>query len=634
MRVLIIFVFLAMSFSMLEAKAASEKRTLTNAVSDYQALKKELDETLKNQTSCSTSPGMAIEQSASLCSIKNYCDSAEIKKDSPNLYQNAAGESIVNRLYYKARKNIEGCLKSKYQNEIALKRDEMTSSLKAQHLKKIMAANQKLITLTAKYGQGANLSRIRNEILTMSLETELNGDEVTAGSKNDLLQILKTAEKRSKTTLKSDIENTLIEIDYLKKNPLYLAEVVKMEEALIPKDTIKKDLFNDFNLLKSAEAAGGEAALKANRDKYTQKVQAAYDLFLETQKEMLEYLEKQKNETNIESIERAKVRVQNIHFEVPRLTSSLEEECVYPNAYYKPSTHSFHLCPQNLNFPRSTLKETMAHELAHSIDPCNLSGEFFKDTAPEEVEEAPFDIEIKMAGVSPHYKNGLIEDPARAKPESKIQGKMKYSDNPFSKTISCLQDPLSVGAIVVNPDDIKKKTEDSKNILDHLGQNNPNNRAARSLQLISEKGPDYFDYFQGCNNDEQGGVLGRSQIQEAFADKIASEIIASDFKKLNPSNSEEARKKMLEVIIDSDVCTNQGDSEMKLRAFAIKEKCEGYIETLNDEAKLLDGLKNYVAPAFDHHPDSSVRIERNLMAHPEIRKALNCKEETGVKYCE
>jgi hypothetical protein len=41
-----------------------------------------------------------------------------------------------------------------------------------------------------------------------------------------------------------------------------------------------------------------------------------------------------------------------------------------PNAYYIPEDHSFSICPNFNGWPKSLLMRTMAHEMAHSIDPC------------------------------------------------------------------------------------------------------------------------------------------------------------------------------------------------------------------------------------------------------------------------
>ncbi|MDD4973586.1 MAG: hypothetical protein PHY93_04510 [Bacteriovorax sp.] len=627
MRIFLIFIY---SVFISHRLLAQSEETLSDSVKSFQVLQKELDETMRLKTPDCLS-GTGLDPIKSYCSVKDYCSMNEIHTDDPILYQNEKGEKVVNDGYYHLREDIRSCLKEKYADEIISKRDELTHKLGTLHLQKIIAANKKLNQLADKYNQGAKIQKISAEILNISLEIGISNSvsdwDKDRPSNIDLRSFLSLAEKRTKITLNPEIKKTLIEIQYLKKNPLYADEVDVVENTLIP-EVKSQDPFFDWTLLTDEKAAGGKKALEQNRTRLIKKTQDAYNIFQETRQEILGYLESKKNEMNVEKIERIIERVKTIRFNPPRLTKTVENECKYPNAFYSPDDHSFTICPQMLDYPKIALMEVMAHEISHSYDSCTFSGKIFKNTGPSTVEEAPFDIIIKMDPVLGNYRNSLT---LNLKPKNKNQDIALYADNPFSKTLSCLQDPKSVGAQSIKPEEIKRKTQEQLAELTRIGQNTPNNTKAKYLNFLNDHQKEYFDYFQGCDFSNNGDTVARSQMQEAFADKMASEIVA---RKLKTLSKVEAEKSVLEIALSlGNICENDKAGATKLREFAIKEKCPDFYENLTTEMKVLKAM-NIADPKFNSHPVSAIRIDRNLLAHPEIRKALKCPLDSGVKYCE
>ena len=421
----------------------------------------------------------------------------------------------------------------------------------------------------------------------------------------------------------------MVEIEYLKKNTTYTDEIQTFEKNLIPQVSIQDPLL-DWKLLTDEKAAGGLKALMDNRKMFTEKTQNAYALFQETQKEMIEYLGSIKNPLNSEKIDRIITRITTIRFNPPRLSPTLILECKSPNAYYDTDTHSFTICPQMLNYPKMALVETIAHEITHSFDPCTMSGKFYQLKGPLVVEVAPFEVDIKMSPVLGNFKNTMEEDPYLPDLKKRQQDKLLYKDNPFAKTISCLQDPLSVGAQTIKLDEMRLKAKEKLAELTRLGQNTEKNPEARELNYFNEHEEDYFNYFQGCDASESGS-LGNNQIQEAFADKISSEIVA---RKLNTLNREDAQKSFLEITLSyGNICANESQDVIKLREFAIKENCPKYSENMINQDRILKSLK-IIKPDFDTHSESAKRIEKIHLAHPGIRKALKCTPHSEAKYCE
>ena len=599
---------------------------LVEAVKEYQNLQ---------TRNCSTEIG--VQNKSPLCSVESFCKLSNIQKDSPWIYQSINGRKIVNNSYYADRAYINSCLRETFSDDIQAKRDDLTTQLKATQLKKIIAANKALTALIDKYGQGAKVQKISSEILTLSMQDGLaqtdESWERDFATRTDLAAVITKAEKITKIVLNPEVKKALLDLQYLKKNPNYQAELDKFEARVVPEVKMTNPLFN-FELLTDAKAAGGQKALLANQDLLKQRTIDGFKIFQETQNEIIEYLESKRNETNVTKIERAIDRVKTIKFKAPRLTESLVKICTSPNAFYDSNDHSMSLCPQFLDFPATTIKETFAHELSHSFDSCNLSGEKYQVKGPQIVEAAPFEIDFPMPPLPNNFVktawDDVVDNP-RANPKNKLQDKMLYADHPFSKTLSCLQGTDSVGAISNDPKTVSAKVKAELQDLSQAGENTPSNARARYLNYFDQHQEDYFNYFQGCDLKEGGQTLGRSQLQEAFADKMASEIMARNFQILSKVDAQRA---VLEIILGyDDVCTNENSSEEKLRNYAAKYGCKNYFENKTHESKMLEALR-ISDPLFDPHPMTSKRIERSLFAHPEILKALQCPQVAGVKYCE
>lgn len=613
------------------ASPVSSDSDLAVAIKKYQTLEKELDLYLKNKIpTCDPTKGSGQERS--YCSIKDICSNPDVLSDNPYIYQNASGEKIVNENFYKYRNELRICFKEKYMGEIKQQRDEYARKINTKAIVKKIAANKKLNMLVDKFKEGAKVLKISSEILNISLQAGLNNEWPQKNEKkqtrSDINVLIKKVEKKLKLALNPKVRKALIDLQVLMQDDLYIAMIDQFEESLIPTIENKDPLYN-FKLLLDEKAAGGKKTLEENRARLTKKTQEAYGIFEETQKEMVNYLESIKNAKNKDTINRAILRVQTIRFSPPYFTDKLSEHCRHPNAFYESDEHKFTICPQMLDFPKINLIETMAHEMAHSFDTCDMSKAFFKSKLPPTVEGIPpFDIKIETAPISGSYKCIKIEDLGEVNAKNILQDKLSYQENPFLKTINCLQNSKSVGAEVTDLGSLREKAQKKLAELTRLGQNNTANPEARRINFFLEAEREYFKYSQGCSLDPSPYNL---QTDEAFADKIASEIVAGKMKKMNKSDSE---KSFLQMVLSfGDICTNEGHSEKKLRDFAINEECPSYFENLDLETKIMKAIDTIV-PQFDSHPGSALRAERIYLAHPEIRKALNCPSDQGIMYCE
>lgn len=611
----------------------SGPETIKDALREYGQLQSELNRLLDlKRPECSAA--LAPNGPATFCSVKDFCEKKDIQKDSPVLYTNDKGEQVLNERYYNLRAEIRSCLREKYSDEINARKEELIQQKKSQHLQRMLDANKKLAAAMKKYSQGNAVARVSSEILNMSIEAGLNGEdsgwEAKGTSKEQLTDMLSKAEKKLQIKLVPEIKNQLAEIQYLKNNQLYAEEAEAFEREVIP-PIAPADPFYDWRKLTDAKAAGSERALAMNRKKLEDKTQSAYEVFKETREDLIKYLDSQKNRTNAPMIERAKEKIRTISFNPPRLTETLKKQCESPNAFYSSVDHSFTLCPQILNFPKMSMIETIAHEMAHSIDSCNFSRKLVNAKGPAVVEDAPFEIALKMDDESKKMKSYTAnEDSGRA---SVVQPPMKYKDHPFSKTISCLQDPRSVGAVALNKDQIKKEVEkELESYQKNYGANATNNVDARYLAHLKDHFDEYFDYMEGCGFDGSGKKgLYYSQLQESFADKMAVEVVAA---KMAAVSKEEAEKKMLEITVGyGQICKKESNDETKIIEFAEKMGCSDFYKNRDFTTKILRGLSLIDLP-FDTHSEAVVRLDRNFLAHPSIRKALRCPADKGVKYCE
>lgn len=628
MRVSLIFIWILL-FS-LELYAQSNE--LQDTMKNYRLLLKDLDSSLKpKKVDCT--PVKELNSEQKFCSVREFCTMSEIHAEDPIFYQNGEGGRILNEGHYQERESLRTCLKEKYADELKTKRAELIEKMGHDHLKKIIAANKKLNQLVDKHKQSTKVQKISSEILNMTLEAGIKNEWAAWDKENvsqvDLSAFLKLAEKRSKITLHPDIKKSLIEIQFLKRNPRYVEQVDKMEREMFP-ETKPDDPLYSWDLLTDEKASGGRKNLELNRAKMASKAQEAYALFLDTQKELLSYLESKKTENNIDHMERIIKKVKTISFNPPRLTEMVKSMCQTPNAFYNPADHSFTICPQMLDFPKMSLIETIAHEISHSFDSCNFSTKLYKKSGPQVMEEAPFEIDLQMEYVSNHVST-VKEDPAYAKAKNKIHDTALYRDHPFSKTLSCLQSDESVGARSMNRGELKNKVKAKLSELDRLGQNTTHNLEARYVNYLKDNQEEFFDHFQGCDIGNAGTRVGRSQMQEAFSDKIASEVVA---RKLKTQSPDEAKKSFLEIMLSyGDLCSKENDSSGKVKEFANRENCPNFFDNIAAEDKVIKGI-DLIDPAFNTHPDVIKRIERNHLAHPEIRNALNCPLDSGVKYCE
>lgn len=315
-----------------------------------------------------------------------------------------------------------------------------------------------------------------------------------------------------------------------------------------------------------------------------------------------------------------------------RLGHTENYECTSPNAFYDPQKHEFVICPQVMMLPKSSLMMIIAHEIAHSIDPCTLSSELkeYKITgdlnrtkmflqmmkqSPDNLILSDLDSEDKtlysvdytedkntMASLKYEYLDGI-------EPTNNVIAKgIPAENNPFSKILTCFESPSSIEATKFDPnlaiEKVKKSLKDSdkKYSEDDL------------KSFINRK--KYCSFVSGSIDGH------RSKYEETFADWMATEVVAHEDLLSKEKAIESAG------FFAQFLCPVKNSFIDKITAFRKANGCAS-----EDNTSAFDAMSTYGWLKGDSHAGATKRVERIMFANPAIAKAIGC-DPKGAKYCD
>jgi hypothetical protein len=217
--------------------------------------------------------------------------------------------------------------------------------------------------------------------------------------------------------------------------------------------------------------------------------------------------------------------------------------------------------------------------------------------------------------------------------ERALNSKVNFIEHPFYQTIMCLTDPKSGNAHTFDKDLFIQKNNELLNFLTKNGQNNIKNIQYKNAKYFQENAEDYFKYNSGCDFGIENVLDGRNQLMEAIADKVSAEIVN---RMLKNKNEKDANNAILEIAFGySESCPNVNAKTNYLKELGKKYNCKNFIDNKNKDERIVIQMKEVgVTNENAAYLSPFVRINNILMAHPEIRKKLNCKEDKGVKYCD
>lgn len=258
-------------------------------------------------------------------------------------------------------------------------------------------------------------------------------------------------------------------------------------------------------------------------------------------------------------------------------------EVFLPNAFYRFVDQGIRYCAgmNDLSTSEFTLASVIAHEIGHSIDPCNIalgpSDYAFKykkipeqNTSKESVAPNPYDGSNNLPPLPQMGPTGQMGQPV---PQTQHYADSNQLQNPYNVLMTCLRSSASIAA-----QQEQQKNEKSR-------QSNTQGRSHNHGNTSKLK--------------EEIPFCGQDQIGEATADWYAFEVLPEFIQKRHPNLTKEQYKIGYSNIFRSTDCS--------------------------DDARE-DGN-------FAKHPITRDRIDKLLMAQPLVRKQIGCSEPSDYRHC-
>jgi len=368
--------------------------------------------------------------------------------------------------------------------------------------------------------------------------------------------------------------------------------------------------------LVSEKKAGGLENQKKNLENYNQQLERARSIFLDVRAKTIEMLERRRTAENSDEISNMIARIKTVKFSSPKLGDGVytlgAEGCEAPNSFYSFVSHQLTVCPQYLNLPDAALFRVMAHEFGHAIDPCSTVFSYSKN------KQGTLDVDM------PGFMGG------DAKPENLEIPWIRPSKNPYNSVVSCLQKPSSINAKVSTKEELLEQVDaEEKVALEEFKNNSEGGDEAteRSIkddfagkrQLIM----DNYARFKNCPM-----LSNESYVKEAFADWVSSQVMAEKVTSMKDSASAKQFVFESQVVWMSMGCANVGQAVVDRIRSNLQDgvQCPAFDQ---ESKSLYTGGENIDG----QHAAISDRANKVLLAKPEIRKALGCKDKPEAEEC-
>ena len=267
-----------------------------------------------------------------------------------------------------------------------------------------------------------------------------------------------------------------------------------------------------------------------------------------------------------------------------------------PNAYYNALENTFRYCNGYLmqSTSRFQMVHVIAHELSHAFDPCQIAmdmeGSAVPYTDPTEVEQC--EKEYPISGIFPCLRSE----------ESVGASRRKITNDPLLGGYGSGESPDPI--FLPSPEDLGiggKKGEGKKPSLPlepkkHFpGDGHDHSDAAHAFAIRG--------IGSGAESQSPSPFcLEEDQVTEAFADRMADEILPDYIEKHHATLTVE-QKRIGYSNVYRGACPRKGVGELPT--------------------------------AHDVHPDTQKRVDRSLLVHPKVRKQMGCQEAPpeGRKFC-
>jgi hypothetical protein len=532
---------------------------------------------------------------------------------------------------------------------------------------KIYKASQAFANSIRKHHEQSDWFEISNASAKIAFDnlekgkSDFNDSLLEDVSREQIGKQLDELEKVAGKKLSEESRKAYIESNFLQMSQPNMG-LGKADDSSKEWKQLNENPFLNPKLFVDSKRAGSKEQVLKNQALFQQEVDRSYGIFTTTQKQLLTYLEEKRTPENSTSIDNVKKRIETI-----RLTFASPAKpgggCPGPNAFYLPEDHSFHLCPQIMQMPAESLKMIIAHELVHSIDSCTLSSDLLAVQGKKMSDD-----DSKMGGGADEEKrkqylrlqrekNGIYDlIPKNPQPMSDtnyvvddILGTVKpslshiyqnpkvaieasgvpYDSHPFLNTLKCVQGQDSIGARATSVEDFTKSLDEKIKKEKATGATEQSSPSLVKEVQARAQAEEFMSKYGGCS--DFSAIEGKSQLQEVFADKIALEVVARDLATKSP---EERRAGVFESagLFLAMACPNVGARVVqKTEAFLKEHKCGDYS---NQNAAIAQQALQAQKRSKDEHPWEVDRIDRLLLAHPDLRRDLGCSGNSDVRYCQ
>lgn len=574
--------------------------------------------------------------SADKCDFTFICNKLRSNRNSKALYQNSKGQVIPNYKLLYLQETVDQC-----RNTVSSSTSAPTNSV-SDSLLVYLKERKSLLDSIQAHGEEAKMIRLEQAMLDASIEKPDDPSSMTWTMPRDQIEkYISDAETRAGVKLSDESRNKWVEL--LLEETSDGPNVATQTKTKVSSDD---NPFMKTELLTNVNEAGSKEKVLEYQTQFQNELNRSFDVFTDTKSQLIAVLNKRRNGKNDAEIENMISRIRKIKMKAPEVSGMFPMAgCSSPNAFYDPTSHSFTLCPQLLQMPSATIQTVIAHELGHSIDPCNATfplskvdgtlkpnpysanmGDaeqmgilMFEPTLPDQGTEeyAAFDLEFLDISLAIDYDSLSFKEQ---------QQSIDLAKNPFASVIQCLQ---SYGSVEARIGDVSKaKLAVSKKISDlqwsGATDDDPN---VKDLKQTLERIDSVYEDKKVCSFI--GSHEGRSQMQEAFSDWIASEVIAS--KITTAANRQEGQQIAFEsnayfaaldcLSFDLDIANTAKNTLEKAGCLSTRS------------SRLHKDLEN-MRTDDDPHPKSYNRINKIFMANPTTAAALSCQKRSEVKHCE
>lgn len=579
-----------------------------------------------NQVRC----GMAED---SRCEFTLLCDKLRPNRNAEVLYRNSEGKVLVNLPLIGLRNAVDQC-----RNSVSDKEAKDPIKILDDQMRDYAMRRKQFLDSIEKNGEQAAYFKIEKAMVELSLADEK--PKAFFIDPSEVEKQIRLAEEKTGVKLSEESRK--------------LWGAVNIPTINKQKPATDQNPFFDGMLLQIPDAAGGEEKVRENQKKFQAELTRTYNLFLDAKKDVITVLKKRKNGSNDDEIENLIQRIETIKYMEPKVESLFAGSCGSPNAYYNPFNHEFTICPQMLQSPDATLQMIITHELGHSIDPCiasyslqqhtgekkrNPQGDVMRESmnvflkqmkAVEFNPKIPKQSEVMYSSFDPEmvaqvYGSGLNNHQSR-----EVLAGVPLSKNPFASVVTCLQSGRSVSARMGDIEGAKRNVLENIKTLKESGAPDSHPQV-QSLKATLARLDSHYVEKKSCGY--MGSDKGPSQMQEAFSDWIASEVMAG---KVEAANKMGDREKAKQIAFEA----NGFFASMNCESFKldIAEEVQQVMTRAGCQRRgttLVEDLTN-MSRHEDPHPEGHARVSRIFMGHPTISETLGCKQPFlgGAKRCE